>query len=74
MKMPIAWHRERLANMTRHWDRKAAVWGREIQRLQELLQSASEERELYRSRIDQAEAEGQDDLEADMSSILRAKQ
>jgi hypothetical protein len=74
MKMPIAWHRKRLANMTRHWERKAAVWGREIQRLQELLRSASEERELYRSRIDQAEAEGQDDLEADMSSILRAKQ
>ncbi len=72
MKMPIAWHRERLANMTRHWERKAAVWGREIQRLQELLRSASEAQAVYRAQIERAEAEGQDDLEADMSSILRA--
>ncbi len=71
MRMPLAWHRERLANMVRHWERKAAVWGREIQRLQEAMQQAREEQAVYRAQIERAEAEGQDDLEADMSSILR---
>ncbi len=70
MKMPVSWHKERLAN-SESW---LVQIGREIQTLQKALEKARDEHAVYRAQIERAEAEGRDGFDRDKFGVKRATQ
>ena len=70
MKMPVSWHKERLANS----ESSLVQIGREIQTLQKAMEKAREEQAIYREQIKRAEAEGCDGFDRDRFGVKRAKQ
>lgn len=70
MRMPIAWHKERLAN-SESWSAETEC---RIRSLQAELQKAREMQTFYRAQIERAEAEGRDKFDEEKFGIKRAKQ
>lgn len=54
MKMPIAWHKERLTNMGLSMERTL----RQVEQLQRTLERLADEHAVLREQIKRAEAEG----------------
>ena len=70
MKMPIAWHKERLANMGLSMERTL----RQVEQLQRTLERLADEHAVLREQIKRAEAEGRDGFDEEKFGVKRAKQ
>ena len=70
MKMPVSWHKERLANMGRSME----FYLLQIQQLQYTLERLADEHAVLREQIKRAEAEGRDGFDRDKFGVKRAKQ
>ena len=70
MKMPVSWHKERLANMGLSMEYIL----RQVEQLQCTLQRAAEEYAVLREQIKRAEAEGRDGFDQEKFNIKRATQ
>ena len=67
MKMPIAWHKERLANLGLSMEQIL----RQVQQLQCRLERLAHEHAVYREQIKRAEAEGRDGFDRDKFGVKR---
>jgi uncharacterized protein YdcH (DUF465 family) len=70
MKMPVSWHKERLANMGISMEHTL----RQVEQLQCTLQRLADEHAVLREQIERAEAEGRDGFDQEKFGIKRAKQ
>ena len=70
MKMPVSWHKERLANLGISMEHIL----RQVEQLQCTLQRLAEEHAAYREQIKRAEAEGRDGFDQEKFGVKRAKQ
>ncbi len=70
MKMPVSWHKERLANMGRSME----FYLLQIQQLQYTLERLADEHAVLREQIKRAEAEGRDGFDQEKFGVKRAKQ
>ena len=70
MKMPIAWHKENLANMGRSME----FYLLQIQQLQRTLERLADEHAVLREQIKRAEAEGRGGFDREKFGVKRAKQ
>jgi len=67
MKMPIAWHKERLTNMGLSMERTL----RQVEQLQCTLQRLADEHAALREQIKRAEREGRDGFDPDKFGVRR---
>jgi uncharacterized protein YdcH (DUF465 family) len=70
MKMPVSWHKERLANMGLSMEYIL----RQVEQLQCTLQRLADEHAVLREQIKRAEAEGRDGFDQEKFNIKRATQ
>ena len=69
MKMPMSWHKERLANIGLSMEHVLL----QVQQLQCTLERLADEHAVYRAQIKRAEAEGRDGFDCDKFAVKRAK-
>ena len=70
MKMPVSWHKERLANIGISMEHIL----RQVEQLQCTLQRLADEHAVYREQIKRAETEGLDGFDQEKFGVKRAKQ
>ena len=70
MKMPVSWHKERLANLGISMEHTI----RQVEQLQCTLQRLADEHAVLRAQIKRAEEEGRDGFDQEKFGIKRAKQ